>query len=90
MIFTIPGEPTGKARPRVVKGHAYTPAKTKAYEDKVRWCFKQAHGKLIDGPVAVAIIMALVNAGARADECAECMGRRFPEPFNVEVDYDRD
>ena len=47
MIFTIPGEPTGKARPRVVKGHAYTPAKTKAYEDKVRWCFKQAHGKLI-------------------------------------------
>lgn len=55
MIFTIPGEPTGKARPRVVKGHAYTPAKTKAYEDKVRWCFKQAHGKLIDGPVFIAI-----------------------------------
>ena len=55
MTFTIPGDPIGKERPRVANGHAYTPAKTKAYEDKVRWCFKQAKGKLIDGPVAVAI-----------------------------------
>ena len=55
MTFTIPGEPVGKARPRVVKGHAYTPSKTKAYEETVRWCFKRANGKLIDGPVAVAI-----------------------------------
>lgn len=47
-------------------------------------------GGLIIGTMLGVFIMALVNAGARADECAECMGRRFPEPFNVEVDYDRD
>ena len=50
-------------------------------------------GALVGVTVGVTvgvIVMALVNAGARADECAECMGRRFPEPFNVEVDYDRD
>ncbi len=49
MIFTIPGEPEGKARPRVVrtngKVHAYTPSKTKAYEERVREAYIVAGGK---------------------------------------------
>ena len=32
ITFDVPGVPRGKARPRVVDGHAYTPHKTKAYE----------------------------------------------------------
>ncbi len=33
--FTIPGTPTGKARPRFAKGRTYTPAKTVAYERQI-------------------------------------------------------
>jgi len=42
IVFEIPGEPIGKARPRVVDGHAYTPSRTKAYEQAVRLAYKQA------------------------------------------------
>jgi Holliday junction resolvase RusA-like endonuclease len=44
--FTIPGEPQGKARPRVVRKNGisltYTPDKTVAYEELVRIRFKAA------------------------------------------------
>lgn len=39
--FFVPGDPVGKARPRVVDGHAYTPGKTKAYEQEIRLAYKQ-------------------------------------------------
>lgn len=42
VVFEVPGEPIGKARPRVVDGHAYTPSRTKAYEQAVRLAYKQA------------------------------------------------
>ena len=42
----VPGAPVGKARPRVTKsGHAYTPEKTRAYEQKVKLCWKQQSGE---------------------------------------------
>lgn len=34
--FSIPGEPVAKGRPRFANGHAYTPAKTRIYEETVR------------------------------------------------------
>lgn len=37
--FTIPGEPTGKGRPRVSKFGTYTPAKTVNYENLVKEMF---------------------------------------------------
>ena len=33
--FSVPGLPIGKARPRFASGHAYTPRRTRAYEDEV-------------------------------------------------------
>lgn len=46
MIFTIPGEPCGKARPRVVRNgnfsRAYTPEKTVNYENLVKLEFQNA------------------------------------------------
>jgi Holliday junction resolvase RusA-like endonuclease len=50
IVFTIPGEPQGKARPRVVKDKrtgktkAYTPDKTVAYEELVRARYKAVAG----------------------------------------------
>ena len=49
MTFTIPGEPVGKARPRVVRNgehiHTFTPQKTMDYEQKVRNEYIAAGGK---------------------------------------------
>lgn len=62
--FIVPGEPQGKARPRVVrrgKGmHAYTPQETKNYEAIVRYCAnkaRQQHGiiKPISGEIGIGI-----------------------------------
>lgn len=44
-MITIPGTPIAKARPRVMRsGHAYTPQRTRDYEDFVRQCFQIEHG----------------------------------------------
>ena len=54
----VPGQPVGKGRPRVTKsGHAYTPAKTREYEDKIKACYKeQADNAWFDGPVKVTLL----------------------------------
>ena len=61
MKFTIPGEPTGKGRPRMTRtGHTYTPEKTVNYEALVKMAYKQAsNGACIapSVPVKVEIIM---------------------------------
>lgn len=36
LAFTVPGDPIPKARARVVRGHAFTPKRTEAYELRVR------------------------------------------------------
>jgi Holliday junction resolvase RusA-like endonuclease len=42
ITITVPGEPVGKGRPRMTRtGHAYTPAKTRAYERQVKQCFQE-------------------------------------------------
>lgn len=40
MKFTVPGEPVGKARPRMNRktGNVYTPKASSDYEDTVAWC----------------------------------------------------
>lgn len=43
-MFTIPGEPKGKGRPRLGRsGHAYTPHDTATYENLVKVCFREAY-----------------------------------------------
>ena len=57
MTIYIPGDPVGKQRPRVANGHAYTPSKTKEYEEKVAWAYKQAGGQMIEGAVQMTVII---------------------------------
>ena len=57
MTIYIPGDPVGKERPRVANGHAYTPSKTKEYEERVAWAYKQAGGQMIEGAVQLTVII---------------------------------
>lgn len=55
MRFTVDGQPQGKARPRFFRGHAYTPQKTRDYEEYIALCAKQASTGLLEGPLLVEI-----------------------------------
>lgn len=54
--FTIPGIPIPKARPRVVKGHTYTPKKTKDYEALVKDVYALTVGEYLGDSAIVATI----------------------------------
>jgi len=54
-IFIIDGAPQGKGRPRFGNGHAYTPEKTRDYEELVGWEYKRQVNKFYEGAVAMAI-----------------------------------
>lgn len=56
ITYKIPGEPKGKARPRVTKGHAYTPQATKDYETIVALRYRLSGGKMFDGAVSLHIL----------------------------------
>ena len=54
--FVIPGAPEGKARPRFTRtGHAFTPQRTRDYEECVRTAWTQSGYTMLDGPIAVRI-----------------------------------
>lgn len=53
--FVIEGAPVPKARPRVYRGHAITPARTLRYEALVRLAAKRARVRLHEGPVALSL-----------------------------------
>ncbi len=59
MRFSIPGEPVGKARPRVVRNgsRTYTPEKTVNYEALVKVEFQRQGGRMMkDGPVKMRVV----------------------------------
>lgn len=51
LTFSVPGDPTGKGRPRVCRNATFTPAKTKAYQGLVRAAFACAYPKLVPSPL---------------------------------------
>ena len=54
--FTVVGEPVAKERARVVNGRAFTPKRTKAYEEQVAWAYRQQKGSFYETqPVKVKI-----------------------------------
>lgn len=56
--ITIPGRPVPKGRPRFSRsGHAYTPEKTRKYEELVAWCAKKDIPEPLKGDVAMDIMI---------------------------------
>lgn len=84
--LTIPGEPVAKARPKLgtVNGHAmaFTPAKTRRYEDIVRQTAVQAWGRplLADTPVflTVRFYRGIPKSWSKREQDAALRGLRRP------------
>ncbi|UBK99509.1 RusA family crossover junction endodeoxyribonuclease [Clostridium perfringens] len=55
-MVVVTGKIRGKARPRVCRGHAFTPKDTVQYEKLVRECYKQQDGRYLEGSVRALII----------------------------------
>lgn len=82
--FTVPGEPVGKARPRVTKrGVAYTPRKTKDYERLVRLCYvSKVHRALpLKGPVSLSVeaVFGVPRSISKAEQKLRHNGEIAPE-----------
>lgn len=60
--FIVPGEPVGKARPRVMRsGHAYTPEKTVLYENLIKMEFeRQCAGSFFPKEMPVALTVEAI------------------------------
>ena len=61
-MFTVPGKPFGKQRPRHMRnGHTYTPKETVSYENLVKVCFMESdHPELpTERPVRMVVEMTM-------------------------------
>lgn len=55
-MVIVTGKIRGKARPRICRGHAFTPKDTVEYEKLVRECYKQQDGRYLEGSIKALII----------------------------------
>ncbi|WP_300259413.1 RusA family crossover junction endodeoxyribonuclease [Clostridium sp.] len=55
-MVVVTGKIRGKARPRICRGHAFTPQDTVQYEKLVRECYKEQDGRYLEGTVRALII----------------------------------
>lgn len=51
--FIVPGEPIGKARPRVTRHGTFTPKKTRQYEELIRSCWLKQSGERFPDDVPI-------------------------------------
>jgi Holliday junction resolvase RusA-like endonuclease len=54
-VYTFPGEPVPKGRPRHDQGRWHTPTRTENAEKAIRWELKAQHAKLTGEPVRVEL-----------------------------------
>lgn len=86
LAFTIPGEPRGKGRPRIVKIRGFsrmaTDAQTASYENLVALAAQQALGgrEPLDGPLAMSVAVKLAPAASasRKGRTAMLTGEQRP------------
>lgn len=91
IILTIPGEPIGKARPRMTRtGIVYTPKKTLNYETLIRELFiiKYPNFQPIDGPVHLHLsawlkIPKVSKKKVAAMESGEIRPTKKPDMSNI-------
>ena len=83
VTIDVPGEPVAKGRPRFTRGgFAYTPAKTKKYEQKVRAAaLRVMDGKLpLEGPIALRLMfnMEVPKSWSKKKRADAFFGKMLP------------
>lgn len=87
--FTVPGEPQGKARPRVTRYGTYTPKKTVDYEKAIKNAFLSAGGRRTESPVKLSITAyykipkSASKAKTSSMECGEILPIKKPDLDNI-------
>lgn len=72
-MFSVPGQPVPKARPRVVRGGTYTPPRTAEAEQRIAQYLKVAypHLKPATGRLKVALTFHVKGVGGDIDNYAK-------------------
>ena len=81
ICFEVPGDPQGKARPRILRnGRAYTPKKTAEYEKAIRTAYQKAGGQLTEHPVRVMIFASfgIPKSTTKAKRARMLIGELLP------------
>jgi Holliday junction resolvase RusA-like endonuclease len=84
IVFTVPGEPRGKGRPRFTRtGRPYTDSETAAYERKIVAYYRKAHGafRWPDGAflaVDVVAYLPIPKSATRAQKAGMEAGMILP------------
>jgi len=77
MTIYISGDPVGKQRPRHDPTHPnqkpHTPEKTRDYEKRIGWAWKQAHGPMYEGPVEISVTIFLQCPKSYSKKTREAM-----------------
>lgn len=75
--FAVKGDPVPKARPRIGHGTAYTPARTKHWQEAVAWearfAMSETGRDLFTSPVAIQMRFAYGNHGADLDNLVKAV-----------------
>ena len=89
--FFVLGEPVVKMRPRVVRGHAYTPEKTRTQEARIAAAYKDAHpgawfGKGIPLRMELEFHMRIPESFGKKKRDAALMGALKPTVRNGDIE----
>lgn len=80
----VPGEPTGKGRPRFARatGRAFTPAKTRLAENRIYIAWLDAGQPRLDGPLELIVLAVLERPAAhwKRDGTFSAAGQRSHWP----------
>lgn len=87
LMFTVPGRPVSKARPRVGRHGTYTPEATKAYAEQAGWLARSARPK--DWPMDAQYGVDLMIYGAHAQADGDNIEKNILDGMN-KVIYDDD
>lgn len=77
LVFVVEGNPVPKARPRIGRGKAYTPARTAAWEQTIGWKARERMAiegrELFTMPVRVDMTFCYGNGGADLDNLVKAV-----------------
>jgi len=90
IAFIVPGEPRGKGRPRFVRttGHAFTPERTRRYENMVEMCAVAAMNgrEPFTGPVTVRLTARFPIPGSWSKKKNARAVAGLHKPTRIDID----